>query len=85
MGCGWDGNELDGKIFEGWDADGVGCRWLDGTNRDADEDRKILEGMEMQMGWHVDGMGKNQSKVGHDACDAFFTLQIVHVGIEGMS
>ena len=35
----------------GLDADGVGCRWLDGTNRDADEDRKILEGMEMWMGW----------------------------------
>ena len=51
MGCGWDGNELDGKIFEGWDADGVGCRWLDGTNRDVDEDRKTLEGMKMQMGW----------------------------------
>ena len=58
----------------GWDAD----VWMGQIGM-------ILEGMEMQMGWHVDGMEKNQSKVGHDACDAFFTLQIVHVGIEGMS
>ena len=58
----------------GWDAD----VWMGQIGM-------ILEGMEMQMGRHVDGMGKNQSKVGHDACDAFFTLKIVHVGIKGMS